>query len=949
MFRVLVQVMVLVGCVLLCGQMGFAHTGIRLERLELPVDISAQWKYCPGDDMAWARPDFNDQRWQSVNLDRAWGRTEYSRFMNSHWYRLEVQLPWNGTETARHGALGIAIGNVLYSSYEVYAGGEPIGRHGTYSALRSLDPAQPRTFLIPERAIAPDGRLVLAVRMWRDPYFARIATEFGTDPQPPCLIGFYEHLRDRQNLDIQNELFRDLPRLILAVVFLMVGAYHLQLYRRRRELKEYLWFGLLTVGATTNIFFLSNWPDAFVSPNLSYAIGMGAIHWTCVLWFQFVWVLFRRPWGALVRTYQYFQFGLGLVTLCAPVLVVSTLGVAAQLSLVPVLYLWLFVIPKEAFKGDPEARTICIGILCLAGIRFYQFLVLLGLTRNLGNIAHWGFLGLILSVAFSLSNRFSRVYQELDTLNQDLEEKVKSRTAQLDATIEQLRFSEKEALLAQEAAIEANRAKSMFLAKMSHELRTPLNAIIGFVQLMRRNRSLDGESLNNLNIIARSGEHLLGLINDILSISKIEAGQTQLNEAPFDVRKLLEEIEQTYRLRAEGKGLQLLTTFLSGFPPCVKGDEGKLRQILINIVGNALKFTEKGKVEVRVERRMQTTVFEIEDTGPGIAREELPKLFEIFGQTSTGTKTREGTGLGLAISRSFAQLMGGDITVSSEVGKGTTFRIVLPLPETVPVEAATLPRHVIGLASDQRPVRMLVTDDVEENRLLLQKLLEAVGFETRLATNGAEAVQIWQNWHPDLIWMDIRMPVMDGMEAARRIRELEKQGSGCQTKEAEPSSPNIAHGNKGLKPEAGTLSPEPWTLNPVVIIALTASAFEHDREVILGAGCDDVVTKPFQENVLFEKAGQLLHISYVYSDAEEFAGYSTERQDSQPISSRHFVPLPLNLLAKLNQVITEGDLEGAFATIEQIKEHDETLAEELRKLVKGYKFDDILDVLGRVS
>ncbi|MDZ4686185.1 MAG: PAS domain S-box protein, partial [Planctomycetaceae bacterium] len=326
---------------------------------------------------------------------------------------------------------------------------------------------------------------------------------------------------------------------------------------------------------------------------------------------------------------------------------------------------------------------------------------------------------------------------------------------------------------------QANRAKSVFLANMSHEIRTPMNAILGFSQLMLRDQDLTPRQCQYLGTINRSGEHLLALINDILEMSKIEAGRTTLNPSTFDLPVLLKDLEMMFRVRTDEKKLSFAVEMIGDVPQYIVADINKLRQVFINVLGNAVKFTEEGGVGLRVRADHDGAAgpilrVEIEDTGPGISSEDQEKLFRHFEQTKTGQQAGTGTGLGLAISREFARLMGGDITVNSQVGKGSVFIIRLPLKEgeAQAVPAKDQPRHVLRLQSGQATCRVLIADDIEDNRQLLAQLLAPVGFEVRLATNGAEAVREFEGWRPDLILMDFRMPVMDGHEAIRRIRAM---------------------------------------------------------------------------------------------------------------------------------------------------------------------------------
>jgi signal transduction histidine kinase len=339
----------------------------------------------------------------------------------------------------------------------------------------------------------------------------------------------------------------------------------------------------------------------------------------------------------------------------------------------------------------------------------------------------------------------------------------------------------REAEEAERRARYENEAKSVFLASMSHELRTPLNAVLGFAQLMRRDASLGAENREHLETILRSGEHLLGLINDVLSISKIEAGRVTLSTAVFDFGRLVQAVEEMTRVRATAKGVDFAVERAPGLPAAVLGDEGKLRQVLINLLGNAVKFTEAGRVTLRVYWSEGHARFDVEDTGCGIAPEEMGKLFVPFVQTESGRNANEGTGLGLVISREMVRLMGGDVHVSSEVGRGTTFRFDVELPSVAGEGPASERRMAVGIELAGHGRRVLVVDDTRENRVFLAKLLRAVRLEVREASNGAEAVDVWSEWRPHLIWMDQRMSVMDGRAATCDTKSRRIGANGAKT------------------------------------------------------------------------------------------------------------------------------------------------------------------------
>lgn len=489
---------------------------------------------------------------------------------------------------------------------------------------------------------------------------------------------------------------------------------------------------------------------------------------------------------------------------------------------------------------------------------------------------------------------------------------------------------------AKEAADAANRAKSEFLANMSHELRTPLNAILGFTQLMNRSSSLSKDHQQYTEIISRSGEHLLGLINDVLEMSKIEAGRVTLYETSFNLYHLLDSLEELLQLEAQSKSLQLTFERSDDVPQYVKADESKLRQVLINLLGNAIKFTESGQVILRVKvadslefelqplrilqkQVSETTInnccllFEIEDTGPGIAPHELDKLFKPFTQTTTGLNSREGTGLGLPISQKFVQLMGGKISISSLVGQGSkfTFDIQASLVEQTAIKKTQLiNQKIIGLAPNQPIYRILVVEDQLTNRFLLTKLFSSFGFEVREAENGQEALAVWESWEPHLIWMDMRMPVMNGYEATKRIKA-------------------------SLKGQA------------TVIIALTASVFEEQRQAILSAGCDDFVRKPFREEELLVKMSEYLAIQYIYQETNGVGSQQTKQQkiaSSQVLHPDSLQVMPISWVEQLHDAAAQCSDLLIFQLIEQIPPESAALAAALTDLVDNFQFDQVLDL-----
>ena len=491
---------------------------------------------------------------------------------------------------------------------------------------------------------------------------------------------------------------------------------------------------------------------------------------------------------------------------------------------------------------------------------------------------------------------------------------------------------------AKQVAEAANRAKSEFVAKMSHELRTPLNAILGFSQVMNRDATLSSNQKEYLKIINQAGEHLLALINDILEISKIEAGKMTFNEVSFDLYHLLDSLENMFKLKAESQGLQLIFEREPNLNQYVLCDQGKLRQILMNLLSNAIKFTKQGSVTLRVRDgeilsrgdgenidsnsplplctsaplpvcdSPSSLLFEIEDTGCGIAPEDLEFIFETFTQTAAGQKSNQGTGLGLPISRYFVKLMGGELTVNSILGKGSTFKFDIKIkPQQVGnIPTTQVTRQIIKLAPNQKDYRILVVDDDSVNRQLLVKLLTSVGFNVCEATDGKAAVDLWSSWEPDLILMDMLMPVMDGYEATLQIKST-------------------------LKGQA------------TAIIALTANALQEQQAAILSQGCDDFIAKPFQTEILFDKIAQLLGVKYIY---EELAPENSDRLAEKQLK---LTPDTLNIMpkqwaAELHEAALMCDDKIMLALLDQIPEEHVDVKLALAKLVNDFRFDVIFNL-----
>lgn len=541
---------------------------------------------------------------------------------------------------------------------------------------------------------------------------------------------------------------------------------------------------------------------------------------------------------------------------------------------------------------------------------------------------------------------------------------------QIDERTEQLQ----QAALAAEAA---NKAKSTFLANMSHELRTPLNSILGFAQIMEPSPNFSAENRENLRIIHRSGEHLLTLINQALDLSKIEAGRMAIVPKNFDLYRLLDDLEDMFQFRAQSQELQLLFEREADVPQYVRTDEVKLRQVLINLLSNAVKFTPTGGIVLRIRKLKYSGIvdlldrptvmfdtatsirdfaitsrelaiveltkdtedlnsepmvflqFEIKDTGVGISPEEVGNVFQAFVQTTSGQNAQKGTGLGLTISRQFVRLMGGEIVVESQLEIGTSFKFEIPVGA---VYAADIPEpqinlEVTGLEPNQPCYRILIVDDREDNRQLLVKMLSPLGFVLQQASNGSEAVEIWENWQPHLILMDVRMPVMDGYEATKEIRTRIQQREQKQQGKAPMSVCEFE-------------SPIPK------IIALTASTIEGRRSFALLVGCDDFISKPFRKNDIFNSLNQHLGVKYLYSPSTYLMSRGDNLSNSPSIVALAYLPaLPAEWIEKMKQVIRNADFDLISRTIEEIRDAHREFSDILQGHLDNFDYQKILNLI----
>ena len=756
----------------------------------LPADpgtvssLAGKWRFVPGDDPRWADPSFDDSGWKEIRVPTGFGRRDDAAPFA--WYRLRIDF--GEKAAARRGdlRLGLLIGQVD-SAYELYAGGILLGGVGRLPPKDpSFDYDRYGIYPVPAAALGPDGSLVLALRVLKAP---ETRSRIGGPVEGPFFSGPIEELT-------RKLLLAELPTLFLSCTYLLLVFSLVGLYGFGPAWRPVWLLAGLAIGFGAYGFLKTQWKYALADDFLLFKeIEHGLLYLITIGFLETIWSLLDRPLPRFLRGVE-LVMGLAFLVVILP-------GLKANLVLLPFWQLTVLVVAvwttgrilHAAGRDHPEARLVAFGVSSAIVCFAWDMMIERGFFRG-PLLTPWGFLLFVFTLAIGVARRFHRVEDALRLARE-----------------------------AGQAAERANLSKSEFLANVSHEIRTPLTGILGASDLLLKEK-LPLTSRRLAKIVRGSAGHLLELIDDVLDFSRVEAGRLELERAAFPLKETVAAVVALMGPRAQDRGIGLELEMAPGLPSTLLGDPFRLRQLLLNLVGNAIKFTEKGGVVLGVEKapggRLDDRVeilFRIRDTGIGIPPELQERIFEAFTQADGSTTRRYGgTGLGLAICRRLVNLMGGRLWLESKPGEGSTFTFVLPFePTTESIDLRQVSPRTLGAARKERPeIRILIADDNPINRLVLEEQLRAHGFQLATATNGLEVLELLEKEDVDLLLLDCQMPELDGYETTRLLRQKELGG------------------------------------RHLPIVALTAHALAGDRERCLAAGMDDYLAKPFTERELLE-------------------------------------------------------------------------------------------------
>tara|TARA_R110001599_G_scaffold353462_1_gene592920 strand:- start:18381 stop:21359 length:2979 start_codon:yes stop_codon:yes gene_type:complete len=787
---------------------------IAVAELNQPASIVGLWQFKAGDDPTWAAPGLNDGDWEAVDLLAVTpGTVEGAAGMS--WRRLTIQLDLNSASVLRNvGALAVSIGSIT-SAYELYAGGQKLGGVGALPPDSQSIFDKFQVYPIPVTAIGEDGKLVLALRVWRAPGGAENNPNRG-----PFLLG---NIGDLRSSAVYQSM---VPNAILGCLYLAIGLYHLLIARRNPSMREFFWFGWFAIALAAYSFETSQIKFALDIPYLLHKkIEYVSLYLAPFLLTETLVRVVGIRLHPAARVFQYLFLVYAVIVAIVPNLQIHYLTLPSFQLLAAAWALGMAVVMGWlGWRGNRRARAI-FAILLLFAIAGFNYATSNDSVLGTTYLLHFLFALIILFMAVLMANNYTATLAKL-------EKSVEEHTADLRETNREL-----EAALA---------VRSQFLANMSHELRTPMNAIIGMTHLGLKT-DLSEQQRGYLTTVEESAQALGGIIESIFDFSKLEAGELECVKKPFSLERLLASLRAINEPQAKAKGLAISFHQDPGIPAQLVGDASRLGQILGQFTSNAIKFTEMGKVDFSVRSLAQSDSqvvleFSVSDTGPGLSPAQQDHLFESFSQVdSANTRTHGGTGLGLAISQALAALMNGVIEVESEPGCGSTFRLRLPL--AVASDTASRPDPEPAGELDLAPIngaQILLVDDSEINLQVAAELLSGARLYVDLARNGQEAVDAVKSKYFDCVLMDIQMPVMDGYTATRIIRSL----VGYETLPILAMTANVLPEDRAKATEAGLNDHVPKPINPAELYSKLLRWIEPGDRVPFESGPEAVESTP---------------------------------------------------------------------------------------------------------